>query len=100
MSVTGQGVSVAVGGVTPKADADVYVVGQSVFVTQSGVQVWGIIVPDQNPEYTPETPVQSAGYAPITPSQSAGYTPVAPAQSPGFTPEEPTQDPQWSQIAA
>jgi hypothetical protein len=81
-------------------DANVSPTGVSATGEISKVLVWGRIVPNQNPSYTPINPAQSASFATITPSQSAGYSMVAPSQTPGFAPDEPLQDPLWSSIAA
>jgi hypothetical protein len=38
------------------------------------VLVWGRIVPNQNPGYTPEEPIQAPGWSDETVSQSPGWT--------------------------
>jgi len=41
------------------------------------VLVWGRIVPNQNPGYTPEQPMQSPAWSDETVSQSPGWTRTA-----------------------
>jgi hypothetical protein len=63
-----------VGAVTHTGDANVYAIGVSATGEISKVLVWGRIVPNQNPSYTPEEPIQSPGWNAETPSQSPGWT--------------------------
>jgi len=74
VDVTGVEAIAQVGAVTVEADANVFVTG--VFATgEVGTPlVWGRIVPNQDPSYTPEQPTQSPGWSSETPSQSPGWT--------------------------
>jgi hypothetical protein len=75
--VTGVSATGGVGDVTPAADANVYVTGVSATGEIGKVLVWGRIVPNQNPSYTPDQPIQSPGWNAETPSQTPGWTRAA-----------------------
>ena len=74
VEVTGVEGTGDVGAVTVNAGADVPVTGLEGTGGVGQVLVWGRIVPNQNPSYTPEQPTQSPGWSSETPSQSPGWT--------------------------
>jgi len=75
--VTGVSGTAAVGSVTVVATANVYPVGVSGTGEVGPVLVWGVIVPDQTPNYVNVTPSQSPGWSAITPSQTPNYEDIA-----------------------
>jgi hypothetical protein len=66
-----------VGAVTVDAQATIEVTGVEATGLVNPVLVWGRIVPNQNPGYTPDQPTQSPGWSSETPSQSPGWTRTA-----------------------
>jgi hypothetical protein len=77
VDVTGVEAIAQVGAVTVEADANVFVTGVSATGEVGTPLVWGRIVPNQNPSYTPEQPSQSPGWSEDSPSQTPGWTRVA-----------------------
>ena len=77
VDVTGVEATAQVGAVTVEADANVFVTGVSATGEVGTPLVWGRIVPNQNPGYTPDQPTQSPGWSSETPSQSPGWTRTA-----------------------
>jgi hypothetical protein len=77
VEVTGVEGTGEVGAVTVEADANVFVTGVSATGEVGTPLVWGRIVPNQNPGYTPDQPTQSPGWSSETPSQSPGWTRTA-----------------------
>jgi hypothetical protein len=77
VDVTGVEGTGEVGAVTVEADANVFVTGVSAAGEVGTPLVWGRIVPNQNPGYTPDQPTQSPGWSSETPSQSPGWTRTA-----------------------
>ena len=75
--VTGVSGTGAVGSVTTVAPANVYPIGISGTGEVGPVLVWGVIVPDQTPNYVNVTPSQSPGWSAITPSQTPNYEDIA-----------------------
>ena len=78
VDVTGVEGTGEVGAVTVVAKADVAVTGVSATGEVGTPLVWGRIVPNQDPSYTPDQPTQSPGWTDDNPSSG-------PLQSPGWT---------------
>ena len=78
VEVTGLEGEADVGDVIVDAAADVLVTGVEATGEVSPVLVWGRIVPNQNPSYTPEQPTQSPGWTDENPTDG-------PLQTPGWT---------------
>jgi len=74
VDVTGVEGTGEVGAVTVVAKANAIVTGVSATGEVGTPLVWGRIVPNQDPSYTPEQPTQSPGWSSETPSQSPGWT--------------------------
>ena len=60
-----------------QANADVSVTGVSATTTVGSITVWGTIVPDQNPSYTPVTPSSTPAWSDVSPSQTPGWDDIA-----------------------
>jgi len=82
------------------ANADVSVTGVAGTGEVGPVLVWGRIIPDQNPSYTPITPTQNPSFSQIAPNQNPSYTPITPSSTPSWSDESPSQTPGWDDIAA
>ena len=90
----------SVGTVTVEANSDVSVTGVAATGAVGSVLVWGDIVPNQDPNYSPEVPAQTPNWNNVVPNQNAGYTSVEPTQSPGWSDESPSQNPGWTRKVA
>jgi len=77
VDVTGVEAIAQVGAVTVEADANVFVTGVSATGEVGTPLVWGRIVPNQNPSYTPETPSSTPAWSDETPSQTPGWDDIA-----------------------
>jgi hypothetical protein len=100
VNVTGLAGTGSVGAVTVIAKANVVPTGVAAIGEVGTPLVWGTIVPNQNPSYTPEQPTQSPVWGAIVPNQNPSYTPEQPTQSPGWSSENPSQSPGWTRKAA
>jgi hypothetical protein len=89
-----------VGEVTVVANANAPVTGVSATGQIGPVLVWGRIIPDQNPSYTPITPTQNPSLSQIAPNQNPSYTSITPSSTPSWSDESPSQTPGWDDIAA
>jgi hypothetical protein len=67
----------AVGSVTISADANVAVTGVEATGEISSVNVYNIIIPNQNPNYVGISPAQTPAYSNIAPNQNPNYTEIA-----------------------
>ena len=95
MSATG-----FVGEVTIDIVLEVPVTGVEGTGQVGSVLVWGGIVPNQDPSYTPTNPSQSPSWGDETPTQTSGFAPTTPTQSPGWADESVSQSPGWTRKAA
>jgi hypothetical protein len=77
VDVTGVEAIAQVGAVTVEADANVFVTGVSATGEVGTPLVWGRIVPNQNPSYTPVTPSSTPAWSDETPSQTPGWDDIA-----------------------
>jgi len=77
VSVTGLSCSGIVGSVSTTADANVSLTGVSASGEVGSVLVWGTIVPNQNPSYTPIAPTQTPSWGEETPAQTPNWTNIA-----------------------
>ena len=101
---------------------DVPVTGLSAFGRVGNALVWGVVVPDQDPNYNPLIPgaiswILAQGmwvdagqwddsavwkddeYIDVTPNQTPSYVAVVPTTSSGYNAISPGQNPSWVPVA-
>lgn len=62
--------------VSPAADANAELLGQSMHFTLNSMRMWKKIDPSQNANWTAISTTQSAGWTPIDTTQSPGWTDI------------------------
>jgi hypothetical protein len=75
--VTGVEATADVGDATVVAKGNVYPAGLQATGNVGQVLVWGTIVPNQNPSYTPIAPTQTPSWGEETPAQTPNWTNIA-----------------------
>ena len=61
--------------------------------------VYGLVIPNQTPNYSNIVPSQTPSYSAITPSQTPNYSAITPSQTPSYSAITPSQTPDWSEVA-
>ena len=103
------GINVSVTGVQAQGEPYPVTITAGADVTPTGVAasglitpplVWGTIVPNQNPSYTPTQPTQTPAFTETTPAQTPSWSAETVTQTPTWTEETPTPpDPNWKNAA-
>jgi hypothetical protein len=100
VTVTGVSATALVGNVTVSIPVTVPVTGVYATTYLGIVNVWGIIIPIQNPNWVPVDDTQSGGWTPVSTLQTSNWVLVDDAQSGSWTPIPTPQTPNWTDIAA
>ena len=98
--VTGVSATAVVGDVTVTISVAIPVTGVYATTYLGIVNVWGIIIPIQNPDWAPVDDSQGGSWTPVSTLQTPNWTPIDDSQSGGWTTTPTSQTPNWNDIAA
>ena len=97
---SGVSASVLEGNVSVKVDAVANALGVSAKTSVGNVNVWGTLLPNQNPNWNGINNSQNPNWNTVSNSQSPGWSTIDNSETPAWSTINNTQSPNWNQIAA